>query len=216
MVKDFFIRFDAIVKILLIASILVVSGFLFVGFKKEAQVFVREQPIEYVDKCGEDCERKITEIVGSAIATLSAKTTVKTTETPKVQIATTTKSTSSKNQIQYIPVGGAGSTTKTDWADLYNTDFFLDTGEYGKIKEIRWSANVKIFQNGQSFARLFDVTHGTAIQGSEISTTSTSFQLIESSPLTFLGGKNVYRVQMKSLTGYEASFDSGRIKIVTE
>ncbi len=216
MISKLFIRFDAPIKILLIASILFMGGFLFfnrVEEQKGDSIPDQEEGFQLIEKCNQECEQKIAETVAQAIATLSAKPTA-----PPAQILKTTPppTATSKEQISYIPVGGAGSTTNTDWANLYNTDFFFDAGEYGRIKEIRWSVNLKIFQNGEVFARLFDATHGVAIPGSEISTKSVSYSLIESSPLTFLSGKNVYRVQMKSLTGYEAFFDSGRIKIVTE
>lgn len=212
--RELLLRLDPFIKLFLLGGLILVGV---ITFKTRTEISeiknisvssTKQEEPRVIERCGVECEEKIKEVVSQAIATLSGKTVQKTTVP-----AATTQTTS---RTSYIPVGGAGSTTKTDWADLFNTDFFLDLGEYGKLKETRWSANLKIFQNGESFARLFDFTHGVAVPGSEISTKNVTYTLIESGPLTFLAGKNVYRVQMKSLTGYEASFDAGRIKIVTE
>lgn len=216
--RELLLRLDPFIKLLFLGGLILVGV---ITFKTRTEISeiknisvsgTKQEELRVIERCGVECEDKIKEVVSQAIATLSGKTVQKITA-PAATTQTTTQITS---QTSYVPVGGAGSTTKTDWADLFNTDFFLDLGEYGKLKETRWSANLKIFQNGESFARLFDFTHGVAVPGSEISTKNVTYTLIESGPLTFLAGKNVYRVQMKSLTGYEASFDAGRIKIVTE
>lgn len=228
--RDFFARFDVPVKLFLILGLLIIGSIeVFSIFNKAGttdssedfspfggQLMVPQSRTTFVETCEEECESKIRELVGQAIATLSAKKEEKPTPTPKPAIQPIIQAQSKTTQVGYVPVGSSGSTTKTDWADLLNTDFFLDVGEYGKVKEARWTATLKIFQNGEAFVRLFDVTHGVAVPGSELSTKNTSYTLIESGTLTFLSGKSVYRVQMKSLTGYEASFDSGKIKIITE
>lgn len=171
------------------------------------------QKQQITENCGADCEEKISVAVDKAVAELSAELKV---SSSKQVVSSTPKPQAKTTQVFYVPVGSSGSTTKTEWADLSNTDFFFNSGEYGTLKDAKWSANIKIFQNGQAFARLFDVTHGVAVPGSEISTTSYVYSLVESDSLKFLQDKNVYRVQMKSLTGYEASFDSGKIKIFSE
>lgn len=58
------------------------------------------------------------------------------------------------------------------------------------------------------------MTHGIGVQGSNIEATSEAFIRVLSDPLAFWHGKNLYRIQIKSLNGYETSIDSGRIKIV--
>ncbi len=231
MTSNFFTRFDALIKIIFLVGFVVLGTINFLQWrqlKAEKVVSVREQASDsslpgessntipneaaVVEICGKECEGKIRSFVAEAVATLSANAIAPTqrpsTSTPKPQAKI--------NQVFYVPVGSSGSSTKTDWSDLTSTDFFFDIGEYGTVKEAKWSANIKIFQNGEAYARLYDVTHSVAVPGSEIKTTSYSYSLVESEPLKFLSGKNVYRVQMKSLTGYEASFDSGKIKISAE
>lgn len=68
--------------------------------------------------------------------------------------------------------------------------------------------------NGQAYARLFDVTHGIAVAGSEISTTNNSSYLrVNSGNLGLWAGRNVYRVQLKSLNSFEITYTGGRIRI---
>ena len=68
--------------------------------------------------------------------------------------------------------------------------------------------------NGTAFARLFDVTHGIGVSGSEISTTNNAVpKLATSGNLNLWAGRNLYRVQIKSLNSFEITFSEGRIKI---
>ena len=69
--------------------------------------------------------------------------------------------------------------------------------------------------NGTAYARLYDVTHNIAVNGSEvkIENKDTSTQVV-SGALSFWAGKNQYRVQIKSLNSFEVTFGSGRVKIV--
>lgn len=216
--RDFFIQHDAAIKLLLVIGVFASFGlavFNLVQVPEIEQGKLEKQTIQLIEKsvqCGEECERKINEIVARAIATLSAtpsKTTTSTTSPAGLSTSTT--------QVSYVPIGGSGTTTNTDWVSLTNTDLFFDIGEYGKVKSSRWSANLKLkHATGQAFARLFDVTHGVVVPGSEISTKNATYTLIESGELLFLSGKNVYRVQIKSLDSTEVTFDSGRIKITGE
>lgn len=231
MSNNFFTKLDAPLKIFLFLGVIsaLVVGFISLrdvaSLKEDLMLNAQKKsdsipPVDdapqnqqIAENCGLDCEEKISVAVDKAVAELSAELKASsgkqvTQSTPKPKPAIT--------QVFYVPVGSSGSTTKTEWADLSNTDFFFNSGEYGTLKDAKWSANIKVFQNGQAFARLFDVTHGVAVPGSEISTASYVYSLVESDSLKFLQDKNVYRVQMKSLTGYEASFDSGKIKIVSE
>ena len=70
--------------------------------------------------------------------------------------------------------------------------------------------------NGAAYARLFDVTHGVAVDGSELSSSAENFAQISSGRIRVWSGNNLYRVQIKSLNGFTVYFDSGRMKIVTK
>ncbi len=136
-----------------------------------------------------------------------------TSPTPKVIVVTSTPKPGNP-QITYIPLSG-GNTQNTDWIDVQGTQFTLNFNDYGSKAYAAWDANLRVDNaNGQTFARLFDTTHGIAVNGSEISVTNTSTSTdIISGSLSFWAGNNSYVVQLKSLNNSTAFMDSGRIKI---
>ena len=158
------------------------------------------------DNCGDTCKAEIGKAVASAIATLSA--------TPKTIVKTVVPTT--KKQIVYIPIGGPVSTTSTQWVDVPGVEVYIDkVNDYSSGAYITWEASLKVKDdNGQAFARLQDITHGITVNGSEISTSNnSSAQTTYSGSLSLWAGKNLYRLQLKSLNSFEATFLSGRIKI---
>jgi len=162
------------------------------------------------DTCGPICQETIDQKVAEAIATISGQETVR--ETTVVQQTTETVS---QPTVIYIPLGGGGSTTSRDWADVGNAEIWLDINDYSNLDRAYFEGFVRVKHgNGRAFARLYDVTHTIGVQGGEIYTDNESFTLVESGSLTFWQGKNLYRVQVKSLNGYEAFYDSGRIKLI--
>ncbi len=120
-----------------------------------------------------------------------------------------------KKTITYIPLGGSYDTQATNWVDVPNAQVTINiSSDYGSLAKATWEAFLKIDQgNGIVYARLFDATHGTAVDGSEISTTDASFHLVGSGNLSLWAGNNLYKVQLKSLSGFTGFMDSGRIKI---
>lgn len=162
------------------------------------------------DACGPVCQQTIAERVAEAMATVSGETAV--------QEKTVVKETTSgafQPQVIYVPLGGGGSTTNRDWADVGNAEVYLNIDDYTHVDKVYFEGFIKVKHgNGKTFARLYDVTHSIGVQGGEIATTSESYTLVESGSLSLWRGKNLYRVQIKSLNGYEASFDTGRIKII--
>ena len=163
------------------------------------------------ENCTADCNDLIDQKISQAIATISGKETVKET---KVVEKTTTTSTS-QPQVIYVPLGGGGSTTNKEWTDVGNAEVYFNIGDYSNVDRIYFEGFINVKHgNGKAFARLYDVTHGIGVQGSDIYTDSESFSLVESGSLSFWQGKNLYRIQIKSLNGYEASIDSGRIKVI--
>lgn len=162
-----------------------------------------------LDICGPICQQTINQKVSEAIGTISGKETKETTVIQK-----TTEKVSQPSVI-YIPLGGGGSTTSQDWADVSNAEVYLDIGDYPNLDRAYFEGFIKVKHgNGRAFARLYDVTHTIGVQGGEMYTDNESFTLVESGSLSFWRGKNLYRVQVKSLNGYEAFFDSGRIKLI--
>jgi len=161
---------------------------------------------EAVDECGDACVSHIERVVAEAVATISAS--------PKTTTQIVSPSTS--NQTGYIPLDGPVSTTSTSWINVPGVEVSIDlANDYSSAARVSWEGSLKVdYGNGQAFARLFDVTHGIAVDASEISTTANStFVTISSGYMNFWSGRNLYRLQLKSLTGYEATFSSGRIKV---
>jgi hypothetical protein len=64
------------------------------------------------------------------------------------------------------------------------------------------------------FARLYDSTNKIAVSGSELTTiNNVSYQHVSSPQLALWRGRNLYKVQVKSLNGFEITYSGGKIKI---
>lgn len=169
---------------------------------------LKEVQLQPIDECGEECRKIIDEEVARAVATISSG--VKVGGQPSVATS------SLKGETTYIPFSGTFTTTATDWYDLKGVEAYIDLEkEYGKGAAVSWEGSLKVAHgNGQAFARLFDATHGIAVSGSEISTTNNvDSRLVTSGNLNLWAGRNLYRVQIKSLNSFEVTFGGGRIKI---
>jgi Flp pilus assembly protein TadG len=159
------------------------------------------------DSCSEVCKKEIENKISQAVATISAT---------KTTISKSTIVSKSEAKTAYIPLSGPITTTSTGWVDVVGTDIYIDlANDYGKNAYVSWEAFLKVaYGNGQAFARLYDVTHGIGVDGSELSLIGigTSTQ-VSSGKLNLWSGRNLYRVQIKSLNTFEVTFGSGRIKI---
>lgn len=191
-----------IVYINFILTILLIGGFFW--------LLVYQKPKEIVTQT-----TQIKEIVYSTPIFTTTPVPVETKETIKTVFVTPVPSTT-RSQTTYIPIIGPISTTSLGWYDAPGTEFYLNTADYGKNMYASWEASLKIAHgNGSAYARLFDVTHGIAVNGSELVVSNKS-DLTESysGGLNFWAGNNLYRVQIKSLNSYEATFGNGRLKIM--
>lgn len=168
------------------------------------------------DNCGPSCQSYISEVVKqysvgtSPMPSITPSPAAKPTSTPQVIYQTSPQAA----RITYIPLSG-GQTQNTDWTDISSSAFTLNIGDYGSKAASVWDANIRVDNaNGETFVRLFDKTHGIAVNGSEISITNTSTSTdVVSGALSFWAGNNSYVVQVKSLNSSTAFMDSGRIKI---
>ncbi len=171
-------------------------------------ILISPTPANTSDSCGSVCQQVIEEKISQAVATLSAK------ENKTPEKITPSKVTTQPQTI-YIPLGGGGSTANTTWTDVGNAEVYFDLNDYPNLVEARFEGFIRVKNgNGKAFARLYDVTHSIGVQGSDIESDSENFTLVISSPLSFWQGKNLYRIQLKSLNGYDAYLDSGRIKLI--
>lgn len=168
--------------------------------------------VQYIDKCGEDCELEIDKKISESISTISGDTKeiVKT-------VTITPAPTKARVQTAYIPIVGPITTTSSDWYDAPGTEFYLDYNtDYGKSAYADWQAFLKVADgNGTAYARLYDITNKIGVDGSEVSVSNKGdLTQVISGKLNFWSGNNQYRVQMKSLNKFEVTFGSGRVKII--
>ncbi|MFZ2153587.1 MAG: hypothetical protein WAV41_06080 [Microgenomates group bacterium] len=169
--------------------------------------FQINQPVDNTpvseDSCGPACQKYI----DSKIVVPTLIPTPKPIYAPRTRV----------RAVSYVPIPGAGITTSNTWANLSGTDFYFDTADYLGLKEIYFEVNAHLFNgNGTAFIRLYDVTHSVWITGSEITTNNQSDTALVSSKVLFASGRNLIRVQAKSLTADTTVFTSGRLKIIVE
>lgn len=229
-------HFDKILKVYLLISVVglsAVSFFLFrsvdslkkeAGYQTNSTLSVGEDvgstllPTSEVsssqsDSCGEACKKEIEKAVSEALVEFSLAPLPANSANPTAAPKT---SSPTKTQLAYIPLGGPITTTSTSWVDAAGTDFWMDlVGEYGKNAKATWEGSLKVaHSNGQAYARILDVTHGTAVTGSEISVTNQgTLTSLSSGDLSVWAGRNQYRVQLKSLNSFEVTFGSGKVRI---
>ncbi|KKU74749.1 MAG: hypothetical protein UX99_C0007G0037 [Candidatus Amesbacteria bacterium GW2011_GWB1_47_26] len=116
-----------------------------------------------------------------------------------------------------MTLAGSGSTTATDWVNVSGSDFYFSPEDYPGLVSVYFEANMKLLTgSGRAYVRLFDVTHGIGVQGSEASTQAGTDMVVESGQVSFWAGKNLIRVQIKSLTTESTVYNSGRLRIITE
>jgi hypothetical protein len=158
------------------------------------------------DNCGEICKKTVEELVSKAVSTISSKTKV------VEKVASTPKSVSTS----YIPMGSTYTTTSTVWYTLDDTGIYIDlVNDYGSNATVSWEASLKVAHgNGQAYVRLWDDTNKIAVNGSELTTTNNpDYVLVSTGTLPFWKGRNLYKVQIKSLNSFEVSLTGGKIKV---
>jgi hypothetical protein len=165
------------------------------------------------NECPSGCNEVIEERISNNLPT---PTTVLLSPTPSLQpTPTVTKKTTIKKITQYIPIPGNGTTLENNWVDLPGTEFYISTDDYPTLIGAYFEANMRLINgNGLAYVRLFDITSGIEVWGSEVSTSSQSFTSVSSGKITIRMGTHLYRIQAKSLTADTTIFNSGRIKMI--
>ncbi len=210
-------RLNKFFKVVLIVNLVVLNvlvGYLIYKFQiqnSKVQINLNNQaPIiktETIDICGPDCQKYIDAkmVFPSSTPTTITKTVYQT--TPKTKTRSVT----------YVPIPGTGSTVNNVWTNLTGTDFYFNTADYPGLVEVYLEANVRLINgNGLAYFQLADITHGTGVQGSDLQTSAQTSTSVSSGKISFWAGKNLIRVQAKSLTADTAVFDGGRLKVVVE
>lgn len=204
-----------IMVVFALVDLAVVDGWLV--YKSQAGVANNSQVANsQVDVCGSDCRAYIDQQLAARITPAAPAGE---SATPKPQVVTTVQTIPAKKvtSVSYVPVPGSGSSVANDWADVTGTDFYFNTADFPGLVSVYFEANMALMNgNGTAFVRLFDVTHGIGVQGSDVQTSSQTNNLVTSGQVAFWSGKNLIRVQAKSLTADTAVYTSGRLRITTQ
>ncbi len=217
---------NKILKIILVLDLVAVNGMTGYLLWRSITPELRSTPLnlrgetEVINKddCGEECKDEIkNQLASLQVKTQRGETIVvlpSATPTSKPVVKTTVKKVR-REEILAIP--GSGSVLATDWTDISGTFFYFDIRDWPGLVEIFFEANMKLFNsNGYGYVRLFDVTHGIAVTGSENNTNSQADIWTKSQKVYFWAGKNLIKVQAKSLTSDTTVYNLGRLRRVME
>lgn len=126
--------------------------------------------------------------------------------------ATPAPASSSKSAV-YIPLGSGGFWGNSDWYSLAEYEISLDPANYPGYSGMQLEVIFRLVEAvGIGYVRLYNVTDNSAIS-SEITTTSTSFNLKTTSSFTLPSGTKTYKLQIKSSQGRDLYIQSARIKV---
>lgn len=207
---EFFWKHDTFIKatlllavIFLVANIIYINNLIFRPTEADADFPTQVISVD----CGKKCEEIIDQKVEEALAALTI---------PAVDSATTIIKTTGA-ETAFIGLDGTFTTQELDWIDIKTSDVYIDPADYGENPTISWEASLKVAHgNGKASARLYDATHGIGVSGSEITATSSDYTFVSSGSLPLWSGRNLYRVQVKSLNSFEVSLSSARVKVVSK
>jgi len=160
------------------------------------------------ERCGDLCKKEIEDAVVKAMAAITP-TMIKTSTTTVAQ-------TTQKGGTTYIPMGTTYESTSTDWYTIDDTATYIDLiNDYGKTASVSWEASLKVAHgNGQAYVRLWDDTNKIAVDGSVLTTENNSeYKLVTTGVLPFWKGRNLYKVQIRSLNSFVVSYTGGKIRI---
>jgi hypothetical protein len=180
--------------------------------KIEPEIITEQTPV--VNTIADD-ERFVN--IDSRIRNLEDKLKITPAPTEKPIVVAKIAPKTKTRTVQYVAIPGSGSTQNNTWTNISGTDFYFNPADYPGLLEIYFEANIKLFNgNGMAYVQLFNATSGVGVQGSDIQINSQADTLVTSGKVTFWAGKNLIRVQAKSLTADTAVYNSGRLRIVTE
>ncbi len=179
------------------------------------------------DTCGEVCmaqiERQVALISSKASGTEDREdepvmmTGAPTSTVIPTRGAGATATTKKVRAVAYVTIPGSGSSKLVTWENISGTEFYFDKSDYPGLTEIYFEANMNLLNgNGKAFVRLYDAAHSIGVDGSEVTSTGQPAGIYTSGKLNFWAGKNLIRVQAKTLTADTAVYNYGRLKIVTE
>ncbi len=146
--------------------------------------------------------------IDASITELKARVSALEKATP----APASSGTSSKATI-YIPLGSGGTSELTDWSSLNTFQITLDPSQYPGYTSMQLEVNMRLNQPGGTlYSRLYNLSDSSA-KSSEITTTSTSSNVVSSSTFNLSSGSKTYILQAKTSDGSIGFLDYARIKV---
>ena len=165
-----------------------------------------------VKECSDECQMIIEEKVTEQIAKIP---TQKPGQTVTYVVPTTAASQNKISSISYIPLASEGTINSADWKDLGASDFYFDLNDYPNARNVRFEIYLKSqYQAGRVSVRLYDVTNKRAVDYSDLSSSSESFELQRSSDLSIWRGNNLYRLQGRTQSGIEGYLKDAKLRVL--
>lgn len=211
---------NIVAKVLLITSVISLAAGIYYLYTNQQEISKKIEllqgsggsdsnlDVQILEDCNQSCREEIAKAVSDALSDIPSITTETIVEKETIVIES--------QGTDYIPMGTSATTTSTDWVDVDDSAVYIDLeNDYGGDATVSWEASLKVAHgNGQVFARLYDDTNKIAVDFSELSTeNNVEFSQRSSGNLPFWKGRNLYRVQIKSLNSFEVTYSGGRIKV---
>lgn len=188
-------------------NLLFIDGFLLFGLKKSetkvaSQTMTVKQTTEQQLSCPTNCLTAIQN------ATSSLKKTAMPTPVPQPAGSTVKE--------YFIPIGG-GSGNPMTYTNVNGLQVYVDSSQYGKIKQVLFEASVDVPTANQFVqVRLFNMTAKHPVWFSDLFFPGGVTPMFNvSAPITLDPGNNLYQVQMNTQLGFTANLDQSRIHITT-
>lgn len=164
----------------------------------------------------QEIQAMVDEAVKNALANVTPKTSI----VEKITKQESTAAPTAQPGVgeTYVPLGSTGSTTSQTYTTITTLSASVDGSKYPPNTQATLTANMMLKDgNGMAFARLVAGPNKDEIVfGSEMTTTAQTFAPVSSSSFFLHPGNKTYYVQLYSLTGYQVTIESPRIKIVSQ
>lgn len=114
----------------------------------------------------------------------------------------------------FVPFG-SGNGYSQDWTDVPGLQAYVDSANYGRIKQVVFEASVYVPTGNETvWVRLYNETDKHPVWNSEVFFNGGSTaQLLISQPVTLDTGNKLYKVQMKTQLQYTAVLNQTRLHI---
>lgn len=169
----------------------------------------------------QEIQAMVDEAVKKAIANIKPKTTIieKVTKQEATAAPASTAATATPGVGEtYVPLGSSGQTSSQTYTTITTLSATIDSSKYPANAKATLTANMSLKDaNGTGYARLVAGTDkNEIIFGSEMSTTAQTLTPVTSGSFVLHPGNQTYYVQLYSLTGYQVTIESPRIKIASQ